>query len=148
MVVAKMRAATRCFADRVHHLGVGVAQQQRAVAHQEIDVLIAVDVPLAPADSAIDVERHGASEPQIVAGAARQHTLRPLEQLTRFRSTLGILVTQVDCHRVSLLTRSSRHQRFEADKCRFILSDSFPLVILGFFQLAETTTVKTPIRGS
>ncbi len=54
---AEVRAAVERRADRVHHLRAVVAEQQRAVAADVVDVLVAVDVPLARPARAVDVDR-------------------------------------------------------------------------------------------
>ena len=56
---------------------VGVAEDDRAVAHPEVDELVAVEVPDVPALAPIDVDRVLAPGPEVGIGAARQGLERP-----------------------------------------------------------------------
>ena len=64
------------------HGGIVVAQNQRAVAHPVVDQLVAVDVPLARAVGAFDVDRKGREVAAVVRDATRDRLARALEQLS------------------------------------------------------------------
>ena len=57
--------------------GMAVAQQQRAMAAEVVDVLVAVDVPLAGAGGAGGVDRIGQQRAAVVGEAGRQHLAAP-----------------------------------------------------------------------
>ena len=63
-------------AHGLEHGRVGVPEQQRAVPHEEVDVLVTVDVPLPAALAVRHVHRDRREEPQVVAGAASEHLRR------------------------------------------------------------------------
>ena len=57
MIVAEVEAVGDGALDGLDHRRMGMAEQQRAVAHAVVDVLVAVDVPLARAARVGDVRR-------------------------------------------------------------------------------------------
>src|SRR5262245_4960035 len=73
-----------------------VPQEQGAVAHPVIDVLVAVDVPLARAGRTLDIGRKRQQMADVVGDAARDRAPRALPQ----RGGLGVLgaVLLVDRH--------------------------------------------------
>ena len=70
---APVRAARHLPLDGLDHGGVAVAQQQRAVAAEVVDVLVAVDVPLAGARRAGGIDRIGQQRAAVVGEAGGQH---------------------------------------------------------------------------
>src|SRR5438445_566903 len=70
---APVRAERRLALHRLDERRMRMAEEQRAVAAEVVDVLVAVDVPLARAGSARDVDRIGGSRTRIVREARRQH---------------------------------------------------------------------------
>ena len=70
MVVAEVGAAVEGLAHRGEDRRVRVSEQQGGVAHAEIEVLVAVDVPLARPERALDIDRRDRAVAEIVADAA------------------------------------------------------------------------------
>jgi hypothetical protein len=68
-------------AHRGDDRGMAVAEQQRAVAAEEIHVLVAVDVPLARAGSASGIDRVGQQRAAVVGEAGGDHLAGPLVKL-------------------------------------------------------------------
>ena len=58
---------------RGHHLRVPVAEQQGAVPHHVVDVLVAVDVPLAGAVATGHEDREGQQAAHLVGGSPGKH---------------------------------------------------------------------------
>jgi hypothetical protein len=75
-VLAEVCAHRGGLAHGLEHGRVGVPEQQRAVPHEEVDVLVTVDVPLPAALAVRHVHRDRREEPQVVAGAASEHLRR------------------------------------------------------------------------
>ena len=70
VVVAKMQTVADHTVHSVQHVGVRVTEQERAVAHAVVDVLVAVDVPLSRAARMVDIDRRDRAVAQIVPNAA------------------------------------------------------------------------------
>ena len=70
MVVPEMCSLCRSFFDCGHDFRVGMPQQQCAVSAQEINILVAVDIPFASAGSAFDVQRYRFKMSKVVADSA------------------------------------------------------------------------------
>ena len=67
---AEADAAAHPLVDVVVDPRVAVAEDHRAVAHAQVDVLVAVDVPDQAALAAVDVDRVLAPGPEVRVGAA------------------------------------------------------------------------------
>ena len=80
---AVMRAEIHLALHRLDHGGMGMAQQHGAVAAEIVDIFVAVDVPLARALGAGDVDGIGVEIARIVRNAAGQHLAGALEQRAR-----------------------------------------------------------------
>src|SRR5262249_25979681 len=89
-------AARDVLLHRAHDRRVTVPQEEGAVPHPVIDVLVAVDVPLACAGRALDVGRKRRQMADVVGDAARNRAPRALPE----RGGLGVLgaVLHVDRH--------------------------------------------------
>ena len=85
MVVPKVRAATNGLDDRCDNFRRSVSQQERAVSTEKVDVLVAVHVPFATANSTLDVQRHRLEMTKIVTDPASQHGASTLEPIRRHR---------------------------------------------------------------
>ena len=79
-----MRAEFDLPFHRLDDGGMRMAEQHGAVAAEVIDILVAVDVPLARARGARNVDRIGVEVARVVGDAARQHLMGALEQSRRF----------------------------------------------------------------
>src|SRR5712664_387913 len=92
--------------DRRGYLGMVVAQQQRAVTHPVVDELVAVDVPLAAAIGALDVDRKWGEVATIVGDATSDCFARTCVELRRSRESLAEGVVDRgrgrNCHTQSL----------------------------------------------
>ena len=73
--------SSACSRDRLDHRRVAVAEQQRAVAAEVVDVLVAVDVPLARAFGAGGIDGIGQQRAAVVRQAGRDDLARALVQL-------------------------------------------------------------------
>src|SRR5919197_5290642 len=82
---AEVRAARDLLLDRAHHRGVAVAEEQRAVSHPVVDVLVTVDVPLPGAARALDVDRERQEVANIVGDSAGNRRSRALGEGGRAR---------------------------------------------------------------
>src|SRR5262249_17550144 len=87
---AVVRAPRDLALDRLDQRRMGVPQEQGAVTHPVVDVLPAVDVPLAWTRCALDVEREGRQVPAVVGDTARDHPPRALPARPRARQGLPI----------------------------------------------------------
>ena len=70
---APMRAELHLALDRLHHGRMAMAEQQRAVAAEVVDVFVAVDVPLAGARCSGGVDRIGHERTAVVRQAGGDH---------------------------------------------------------------------------
>src|SRR5262249_17498650 len=82
---AIMRAARNLLLDRFDEGRMRVPQEQSTMPHPIVNVLAAVDVPLARARCALDVERERGQVPAVVGDAARDHPPRTLPARPRTR---------------------------------------------------------------
>ena len=99
---AEVRAARDLPLDRVDEGGVGVPEEQRAVPHPVVDVLAAVDVPLAGTRRPLDVERERREIPTVVRDAAGDHASGALPARPRTGQGLPIsLAHRLPHHAVS-----------------------------------------------
>ena len=80
---APVRAELHLALDRLHHGGMAVTQQQRAMAAEVVDVLVAVDVPLAGAGGPRGIDRIRQQRAAVVRQAGGDHLPRPLVELGR-----------------------------------------------------------------
>ena len=90
---APVRAERHLPLDGLDDGGMPVAQQQRAMAAEIVDVLVAVDVPLARARRAGGIDRIGQQRAAVVRQSGRQHFSRLLIKLggtPRARPVLGL----------------------------------------------------------
>ena len=85
-----VRTEVELFVHRGQHPRFGVPQDQCAVPAVEIDVLVAVHVPFAPAVRAFDVDGVRVQPPAVVHDAAGQDLASGLGQLCRGRRALTI----------------------------------------------------------
>lgn len=69
--------------DRLGQRRVGVAQQECSVTAVEIDVFVAVDVPLSPALSPLDIDRVRGHVPRVMHDAAREDLVCVGDQMAR-----------------------------------------------------------------
>src|SRR5579864_2340244 len=80
-----------------------MAQQQRAITHSVVDVLVAIHVPLVRAARMRDVRRSNVVVAQVMANASSDRRPRPLKQGTRTRTLVheppGQLILLDRCHR-------------------------------------------------
>src|SRR5262245_23514841 len=67
---AEVRAEPDLDTDGLDHGRMAVAEEEGAVAHPVIDVLVAVDVPLVAPSRALDVDRKRQLMPDVVGDAA------------------------------------------------------------------------------
>src|SRR5712692_5798736 len=93
-----MRPPADLLPDRVDHLRVTVTEEQRAVPHPVVDVLVAVDVPLAAAAGALDVDGKRQVMADVVGHAAGDGLPRALGQGRGLRMLRPILFD--DRHRL------------------------------------------------
>ena len=89
---AGVRAPGRLLPDRLDHRRVGVPQQHGAVAGPEVDVAVAVHVPLVRPDAAVDVDRKRLKRPRHVRDAAGQVRRRLAVQLLRLRKARRVFL--------------------------------------------------------
>ena len=89
MVRARMEEPARLGPDRRHHLGMAVPQQQRAVAHDVADELVAVEVPFARALGPRHRERERIGQPDVVRHAAGKQMPGPGAERRRPRVLRG-----------------------------------------------------------
>ena len=75
---AEAHAAAHALVDMVVHARVGMAQDDRAVAHPQVDVLVPVDVPDDPASAPVDVDRVLAPRAEVGVRAPRKDPAGPL----------------------------------------------------------------------
>src|SRR5262249_55762318 len=100
---AEVSAASDLLLHRAHDCRMAVAQEERAVAHPVVDVLVAVDVPLAGAGRALDVGRERSQMADVVGDTAGNRMARALPERGGLRVLGAVLL--VDRHRrLSLLT--------------------------------------------
>ncbi len=76
---------------RVYHPLIPVTQDQRAMPHDVIHVLIAVNVPLLPAQRLRGVYGEGLGKPGVMGDAACETVLSLLKELLRRRMLLDVL---------------------------------------------------------
>src|SRR6185369_2175938 len=74
-----------------------VTEKERAVPHPVVDILVAVDVPLARAGRALDVGRERSQVANVVSDTAGNRLARALPERGRLRVLRAVLV--VDRHR-------------------------------------------------
>ena len=89
---APVGAERRLLANGFEHGRVAMAQEEGAVPAEVIDVLVAVDVPLARSGSARGIDRIGQQGAAVVGEAGRNHFARALVKLgraARARPVLG-----------------------------------------------------------
>ena len=89
VVRARMEEPARLGPDRRHHLGMAVPQQQRAVAHDVADELVAVEVPFARALGPRHRERERIGQPDVVRHAAGKQMPGPGAERRRPRVLRG-----------------------------------------------------------
>ena len=65
-----MGAARGLLLHGLHHRGMAVAEEERAVAHPVVDELVAVHVPLARSQRALHVDREGLEMAAVVGDPA------------------------------------------------------------------------------
>ena len=99
-----MRAERQLLRDRCDDIRVVVSEQQRAVTHDVVDDLIAIDIPFAAAGGARDVERERRVVPHVVCDAVREDSGGTSGQTLRGRVLLYI--TRQDGHRQSSFVRA------------------------------------------
>src|SRR4029453_699586 len=89
---AQVGAARHLLLHGAHGRGVAVAREERAVAHPVVDVLVAVDVPLAAAGRAIDVDRMRGQVTDVVGDPAWNRLARLLGERGRLGMLRAVLV--------------------------------------------------------
>ena len=87
---AVMRAPRDLARHGLDHRRVCMAENQRTVAAEVIDVLVTVDVPFVRARGVVDVERMRFEEPPVVRHAAGKSRERPLVMLGRRRRLVDV----------------------------------------------------------
>ena len=80
---APMRAEPHLPLDRLHDRGMAMTEQQRAVATEVVDILVAVDVPLARPGSAGRVDRVRQQGAAVVRQPRGDHLAGPCVELGR-----------------------------------------------------------------
>ena len=86
----KVHALAQLRLDCRHDVGMLMAQQQCAVSAVVVDVLVAIDVPLARTHGAIDVEPIGPGAPRVVDDAAWQQPTRLIVAPARARRAFEV----------------------------------------------------------
>ena len=100
MIVAKVRPAPHRLGDGFYNFGGRVPQEQGTITEQEVDVLVAIDIPLAAASPPLDVERHRRCVAQVVSHLAAERFAGADKVLLRpgaLRS-VGRVYFAVHCH--------------------------------------------------
>src|SRR5437773_10863551 len=82
-----------------HHSRMAVAQDQSAMASEVINVAVAVDVPLAGAFGAVDINRVGPQEADIVGDAAGKEAASLGVAISRGRSLANVGLDNLRCGR-------------------------------------------------
>src|SRR6202046_4436260 len=90
MGCAELCAITECRADSRRHRRVTMAQQQRAMAAEEVDIAVAIDVPFVRAGRTLDEDAVGVHIAGIVGDAAGEQFARLVCQRSRTRGPLAI----------------------------------------------------------
>ena len=101
MVIAEVHAGGGGLPHRLEDRGMGVAEEDRAVADEVVDVAVAVRVPLVGAFGPFDVERERGGVADVVAEAARDARAGPVVPGLRARA-VGEMVRIEGSHERSL----------------------------------------------
>ena len=96
MIFAEMAAAGHRFGGGGTDLGIGVAQEEHAVAHEKVDVLIAVHTPFAGAFGPSKVDRHRREVAQIVPNSTGENVASALMKFTALRPPGRVRLQDVD----------------------------------------------------
>ena len=73
VVVSEMRSPVHDRGNSLENLRRGMAEQQRSVPHQEIDELLAVDIPFAASFPPFDIHRQRFGVSQIMTDLSREN---------------------------------------------------------------------------
>ncbi len=97
------RSASGLFADGLHHGGVGVAGEERAVAHVVVNELVAVDIPQPAAERVVGDDGVGIEELEVAGHSERKDLLGPLGGLLASRRHGRVTSLLALCYHLGIL---------------------------------------------